>query len=69
MKAFGLASLIIAALPMTAFPAIAADLPDSRPARATVYGARVYVPTYCRLATERYFDGYGWRTRDIQVCR
>lgn len=70
MKAFFLA-LLVAAMPMAAMPAAAADMPDHRPAPIPppVYAPRVYVPTYCRLATERYFDGYGWRTRDIQVCR
>lgn len=68
MKALFLALAAMTILPMAA---TAADMPDSRraPAPPPVYGPRVYVPTYCRLATERYFDGYGWRTRDIQVCR
>jgi hypothetical protein len=71
MKTLFLALIAATALPMAATPAAAADMPDFRraPAPPPVYGVRVYVPTYCRVATERYFDGYGWRTRDIQVCR
>lgn len=53
-----------------AMPAIAADLPDQR-APAPVYAprVRVYVVPGCRLGTERWWDGYGWHIRDIQVCR
>jgi len=42
----------------------------SRP--APVYGAPapVYVeePPPCRLVRERFWDGYGWRVRRVQVC-
>mgnify|MGYP000314724999 FL=1 len=63
--------IAVTILPMMATFAAAADLPDHRraPAPPPVYAPRIHVPTYCRVATERYFDGYGWRTRDIQVCR
>jgi len=40
----------------------------SRPA----YGGPVYVedapPPPCRLVRERFWDGYGWRFRRIEVC-
>jgi hypothetical protein len=39
----------------------------SRPA----YGGPVYVedaPPPCRWARERFWDGYGWRYRRIEVC-
>ena len=42
----------------------------SRP--APVYGAPapVYVeePPPCRLVRERFWDGYGWRYRRVEVC-
>jgi hypothetical protein len=42
----------------------------SRP--APVYGAPapVYVeePPPCRLVRERFWDGYGWRFRRVEVC-
>ena len=42
----------------------------SRP--ALVYGAPapVYVeePPPCRLVRERFWDGYGWRVRRVEVC-
>jgi hypothetical protein len=39
----------------------------SRP--APVYGAPVYVEEpACRLVRERFWDGYGWRMRRVQVC-
>ena len=42
----------------------------SRP--APVYGAPapVYVeePPPCRLVRERFWDGYGWRVRRVEVC-
>jgi hypothetical protein len=39
----------------------------SRP--APVYGAPVYVDEpACRLVRERFWDGYGWRMRRVQVC-
>ena len=40
---------------------------SSRPA----YGGAVYVeeaPVPCRWVRERFWDGYGWRFRRIQVC-
>ena len=30
--------------------------------------ARVYVDSECRLIRERYWDGYGYRVRRVQVC-
>ena len=49
---------------------------SSRPAPVYVAPAPVYVapaPVYveepaCRLVRERYWDGYDWRMRRIQVC-
>jgi hypothetical protein len=44
----------------------------SRPAPAYGYGyapAPVYVEEpACRLVRERFWDGYGWRMRRVQVC-
>jgi len=40
---------------------------SSRPA----YGGPVYVeevPPPCRWARERFWDGYGWRYRRVEVC-
>ena len=40
---------------------------SSRPA----YGAPVYVeeaPPACRLVRERFWDGYEWRFRRVEVC-
>ena len=40
---------------------------SSRPA----YGAPVYVeeaPPACRLVRERFWDGYGWAYRRVEVC-
>jgi hypothetical protein len=40
---------------------------NSRPA----YGAPAYVDDYppaCRLVRERFWDGYGWRYRRVEVC-
>ena len=41
---------------------------SSRPA----YGGPVYVedapPPPCHFARERFWDGYGWRYRRIEVC-
>jgi hypothetical protein len=40
---------------------------SSRPA----YGGPVYVeeaPPACRLVRERFWDGYGWRFRRVEVC-
>ena len=41
---------------------------SSRPA----YGGPVYVedaPPPCHWARERFWDGYGWRFRNVEVCR
>jgi hypothetical protein len=42
----------------------------SRPAPAYGYGpAPVYVEEPpCRMVRERFWDGYGWRMRRVQVC-
>jgi hypothetical protein len=44
----------------------------SRPAPVYGYGAPapVYVeePPPCRLVRERFWDGYGWRVRRVEVC-
>lgn len=56
---------------LVAMPAMGADLPVARrPAYvAPVVVAPVYLPPpQCRLGVERFFDGYAWRSRDIQVC-
>jgi hypothetical protein len=40
---------------------------SSRPA----YGGPVYyedAPRPCRLVRERFWDGYGWRFRRVEVC-
>jgi hypothetical protein len=40
---------------------------NSRPA----YGAPAYVddgPPPCRMVRERFWDGYGWRYRRVEVC-
>jgi len=41
---------------------------SSRPA----YGGPVYVeeapPPPCRFVRERFWDGYGWRYRRVEVC-
>ncbi len=40
---------------------------SSRPA----YGGPVYVedaPPACRLVRERFWDGYGWAYRRVEVC-
>ena len=40
---------------------------SSRPA----YGQPVYVeeaPPPCRMVRERFWDGYGWRFRRVEVC-
>jgi len=71
MKTLILALLVAAGSPMLARPAAAADMPGSRGyvAPPPVYAPQVYVPAYCRIETERFFDGYAWRSRDVQVCR
>ena len=47
-------------------------LKNNRKARAYDRGhaAPVYVDDYpaCRLVRERFWDGYGWRYRRIEVC-
>ena len=46
---------------------IGGAIASSRPA----YGAPVYVEDYppsCRLVRERFWDGYGWRFRRVEVC-
>jgi hypothetical protein len=41
----------------------------SRPAPVYVAPAPVYVEEpACRLVRERFWDGYGWRVRRVQVC-
>jgi hypothetical protein len=67
------AAMLAAGSLVIAMPALGADMPL---ARRPVYVAPVYVapvpvylpPPECRLGRERFFDGYAWRTRDIQVC-
>jgi hypothetical protein len=60
----------VLALLADAMPALAADLPDDRtPAPVYAPRARIYVVPGCRLGTERWYDGYGWHIRSIQVCR
>jgi len=41
---------------------------SSRPAYG--YGERVYVDEAppCRMVRERFWDGYGWRFRRVEVC-
>ena len=47
---------------------IGGAIANSRPA----YGGPVYVeeeaPPPCRMVRERFWDGYGWRFRRVQVC-
>ena len=46
---------------------IGGAIASSRPA----YGGPVYVedaPPPCRLVRERFWDGYGWRFRRVEVC-
>ena len=41
----------------------------SRPAPVYVAPAPVYVEEApCRWVRERYWDGYGWRVRRMEVC-
>jgi hypothetical protein len=41
----------------------------SRPAPVYAAPAPVYVEEpACRLVRERFWDGYGWRVRRVQVC-
>lgn len=49
---------------------IGGAIASSRPAYG--YGERVYVeeaPPSCRLVRERYWDGYDWRFRRVEICR
>ncbi|MBY0383100.1 MAG: hypothetical protein K2W78_14425 [Xanthobacteraceae bacterium] len=70
MRTIILAWLIVAGSPLPVTPAAAADVPDARGyvTPPVVYAPRVYVLPYCRIETERFFDGYAWRSRDVQVC-
>jgi hypothetical protein len=45
---------------------IGGAIANSRPA----YGGPVYVEEAppCRVVRERFWDGYGWRFRRVQVC-
>jgi hypothetical protein len=45
---------------------IGGAIASSRPA----YAAPVYVDDYpaCRMVRERFWDGYGWRFRRVEVC-
>ena len=46
---------------------IGGAIANSRPA----YGGPVYVedaPPACRLVRERFWDGYGWAYRRVEVC-
>ena len=47
---------------------IGGAIASSRPAYAAP--APVYVDDYpaCRLVRERFWDGYGWRMRRVEVC-
>jgi hypothetical protein len=69
------AALLAAGSLFAAMPAMGADMPVTRRpayvAVAPVYVAPVPVyipPPECHLGRERFFDGYAWRSRDIQVC-
>jgi hypothetical protein len=47
---------------------IGGAIASSRPAYAVP--APVYVDDYpaCRLVRERFWDGYGWRYRRVEIC-
>jgi len=47
---------------------IGGAIASSRPAYG--YGERVYVDEAppCRMVRERFWDGYGWRFRRVEVC-
>ena len=52
---------------------IGGAIASSRPVYgAPVYGAPVYVDEApypaCRLVRERFWDGYGWNYRRVEVC-
>jgi hypothetical protein len=38
------------------------------PAPVYVAPAPVYVEPSCRIVRERFWDGYGWRVRRVEVC-
>ncbi len=68
---FVLSVAAIAGTLISIIPASAADLPDTRPAYGytPVPTARTYIAVPgCRLGVERFWDGYAWRSRSIQVC-
>src|ERR1700742_3602326 len=46
-------------------PAYAAPPP---PPRAYYAREPVYVEPACHFQRERFWDGYGWRLRDVRVC-
>ncbi len=68
------AAVLVAISLVIAMSAMGADMPVTR--RPVYVAAPVYVapipvyipPPECRLGRERFFDGYAWRSRDIQVC-
>lgn len=64
-----LAALTAASL-AAAMPAAAADLPATRPVYVPPADARVRVFAVpgCHLGLERFWDGYAWRSRSIQIC-
>lgn len=53
-----------------ALPAAAADLPATRPVYVPPVDTRVRVFAVpgCHLGLERFWDGYAWRSRSIQIC-
>ena len=51
--------------------AIAASPPPPPPYAYGAYGGPVYVegpPPGCRLVRQRFWDGYEWRFRRVEVC-
>lgn len=71
MKIIGMLSIAAAiAGAFATLPATAADLPASRPVYVPPSDARVRVFAVpgCHLGLERFWDGYAWRSRSIQVC-
>jgi len=69
MKTLIFAMFVTTSWILPASPVPAADLPRVQVAPPPVYVPPIYGPTYCRIGTERFFDGYAWRSRDVQVCR
>ncbi|HEY0235519.1 MAG TPA: hypothetical protein VGC86_10790 [Afipia sp.] len=69
IRALSVAAAISGSL-TTAMPAAAADLPATRPVYVDPPGARVRVFAVpgCHLGLERFWDGYAWRSRSIQIC-